>query len=394
MTHDGNLGLQPSLHCAADTAQFGEMAVEMDSDEVVRQAEMDDELLTEMAPSSGCSWGPGARPSVSESVHLPEWVLTELSRDEMRLLIAGMHRADGSVASDHKEILTSSARFCDQLMQALLHCGYSVYANLATVDVWRVSWTELGTDSDMDSCSPSMPRQGCITRVPYSRERDGRTWCVQVDHADHLIIAQRAQRDVNGLVTSQSRPIITGNCLQVNERSVPEQYFCFGLNTELLLASGHSRAARDIQVNDMVLDERGQPTPVTGVQRAYQLVPPPAGQEGPANLVNAGIPGLPAVDMYEFEFVDYDLNLGGRATHPPLTVTGDHRMELISNRSVNIIREPRSPRLGIIYMAVWTAASGYLHAVPAATSPTSSSLPTPTCVARTRCRAGRTRRRW
>ena len=149
-----------------------------------------------------------------------------------------------------------------------------------------------------------------------------------------------------------------GDCLSVNERSVPEQYFCFDWSTELLLADGHSKAARDIQVNDMVLDERGQPTPVTGVQRAYQLVLPPDGEEGPAHLVNAGIPALPAVDMYEFGFVDYNLNAGGTATHPPLIVTGDHRMELISNRSVTIVRNARTPRLGIVYMAVWTAASG------------------------------------
>ena len=149
-----------------------------------------------------------------------------------------------------------------------------------------------------------------------------------------------------------------GDCLSVNERSVPEQYFCFDCSTELLLADGHSKAARDIQVNDMVLDERGQPTPVTGVQHAYQLVLPPDGEEGPAHLVNAGIPALPAVDMYEFGFVDYNLNAAGTATHPPLIVTGDHRMELISNRSVSIVRNARTPRLGIVYMAVWTAASG------------------------------------
>ena len=194
--------------------------------------------------------------------HLPDWVLLELSASEMRLLIAGLHRAHDGFAGDQHEIHTSSARFRDQLIQALLHCGYSAHADVlcarheiggscntvhhcdgisgkerrnckpmvATVDAWRVSWTDVRHDRNATgkaSCWPSLPRQQCVSRVPYSAARDGRrAWCVNVDHADHLIIAQRAQRNADGIVIQQSRPIVTGNCLQVNERSVPEQYFC------------------------------------------------------------------------------------------------------------------------------------------------------------------------
>ena len=200
---------------------------------------------------------------------LSDWMLAELACDEMRLLIAGLHRAADSSLDDHRaSIFTSSPHLCDQLMQALLHCGYSAHCYTAltrfvattpmirpktaqlTLSLsspaspvssssttgrsepplqWRISWTEVGCGQNTASranCWPSLPRQQSVTRVPYSRERDGRTWCVVVDHPDHLIIAQRALRDTNGIVIQQSRPIVVGNCLQVNERSVPEQYFC------------------------------------------------------------------------------------------------------------------------------------------------------------------------
>ena len=83
---------------------------------------------------------------------------------------------------------------------------------IATVDAWHVSWTEASSQSGKGSCWPSMPRRRCVTTLKYDAERDKRIWCVDVDHPDHLIIAQRAERNSDGVVTKQSRPIIVGNC--------------------------------------------------------------------------------------------------------------------------------------------------------------------------------------
>ena len=143
---------------------------------------------------------------------LPDWALLELSRDEMRPLIAGLHRAAGTFTAGSRVIRTASACLRDQLMQALLHCGYSAYSGRSTAGKWQVSWSEVGSGgSSMAACCPSMTRQQCVSRVPYCAA-DGRTWCVEVEHTDHLIIAQRAQRNADGAVTQQSRPIIVGNC--------------------------------------------------------------------------------------------------------------------------------------------------------------------------------------
>ena len=191
--------------------------------------------------------------------HLPDWALQELPAAEMRLLISGLHRADGSFAAGENVIYTSSAHFRDQLVQALLHCGYSAYAGLmygkgairgyravnqrddagtysvaeiaglseaqqgeyvpiqAKADAWVVSWAEVingrNWASPADACWPSLSRQQCVTEVPYDAEHDGRAWCVEVEHADQLIIAQRAHRRPNSYaVTKQSRPIVVGNC--------------------------------------------------------------------------------------------------------------------------------------------------------------------------------------
>ena len=47
----------------------------------------------------------------------------------------------------------------------------------------------------------------------YDEERDGRAWCVDVQHDDHLIFVQRARCDASGVVTHVGRSMVIGNCL-------------------------------------------------------------------------------------------------------------------------------------------------------------------------------------
>ena len=180
---------------------------------------------------------------VRPTKHMPDWVLLELSVAELRLLIAGLHRAHGIVAHSNKALITRSARLRDQLVQALLHCGYSAHAGVmdhaGNTTAWRVTWADLSDESNSASCCPSIPRQQCITRVPYAAARDGRVWCVEVEHNDHLIIAQRAQRSANGVVIAQSRPIIVGNCHwtqeQVQQAALPTQALTIHISRQRLV---------------------------------------------------------------------------------------------------------------------------------------------------------------
>ena len=199
---------------------------------------------------------------------LPWWVIRCLTTFELRRLIRGLWRADGqwkgtrkdgrkgaaSQEGEHKRIYTSGPAFRDQLMHALLLCGYSPTTRLmykagtvrgymkrdhrldktvytvkqiqalsraqqamyrritATADHWTVDFAEPTTHPGKGSCWPSMRRRECITRTAYNRARDGRIWCVTVEHPEHLIVAQRAYRH-RGLVTKQSRPIVVGQCV-------------------------------------------------------------------------------------------------------------------------------------------------------------------------------------
>ena len=129
---------------------------------------------------------------------------------------------------------------------------------------------------------------------------------------------------------------------------------CFNKDLELLLANGRSRAAGDIQPNDWLLDECGQPVQAAGVQRAYQLIPPPAGQAGPPLLIpNPLHPHLLPQDMFQFELVDYNLDPGSETTHPPLIVTADHIMELICHQTISVVRN--TAHLRVRCTVVWAA---------------------------------------
>ena len=141
---------------------------------------------------------------------LPSWML-RLSAAELRHVIDGLQRADG--AATKQQISASDAEFRDQLMHALLHCGFSPLCSTGT-NTWTISWSDPADPSNNANCSPSLSAHRSITSQPYSQSSDGRIWCVSVDHPDHLIVAQRATR-VNGRITRQWRPLITGNCVTI-----------------------------------------------------------------------------------------------------------------------------------------------------------------------------------
>ena len=198
------------------------------------------------------------------AVRLPKWVLMNLTPALLTLVIRGLSRASGNCAHPNSRIFTSDAAFRDQLIQALLHCGVSPLATLtckagaisgyhrhdtsvdetvytvtevkklseseqaqyrpirATANMWRVTWSTAASNAGKRSCWPSMRNHRDVTTQPFSKHRDGRIWCVEVDSPAHaIIVAQRAQR--HGSLVTQSRPVFCGNC-----RHVPE-YRAFGL---------------------------------------------------------------------------------------------------------------------------------------------------------------------
>lgn len=162
------------------------------------------------------------------------WVLRRLNCAQTRLVLSGLHAAAStpSASSDvgSQGLYTSSVSFRDALVQLCLHGGYTAHFSAAGENRsnWRVRYNAtnprditptidnntvrydgqrhaagqlIGTDAD-DSCI-------------YNESRDGRVWCIEVEHPDHLIVAQRAHVGSIGVVTKASRPMIVGNCLSI-----------------------------------------------------------------------------------------------------------------------------------------------------------------------------------
>ena len=80
---------------------------------------------------------------------------------------------------------------------------------------WRVFST---AEYEAQQSGQAMQQQqaASVATLPsdlYDWERDGRTWCVSVDHPDALIFVQRAHRDDRGVVSKVGRAVIAGNCL-------------------------------------------------------------------------------------------------------------------------------------------------------------------------------------
>ncbi|MCJ1297138.1 Phosphatidylinositol 4-kinase alpha [Xylographa carneopallida] len=222
---------------------------------------------------------------------LPSWAILCLTRQQSRLVVDGLWRADGAWKWKKKVIHTSGLRLRDQLMQLLLHAGFTPYCRFlygagtdrayawhnqqedralytlkyvhslseeeqanyspitATTDGWGVAWATTDDSFGEGSCWPTIRCQSEIEEQKYDRAADGRIWCVtlrDVDDEDTIIVAQRAVRDKRGVVTKQSRPIFTGNCHPVDQvvfylaqiiQSLRND--SFGLLYDFLLKSSH-----------------------------------------------------------------------------------------------------------------------------------------------------------
>ena len=164
---------------------------------------------------------------------LPCWLLTDLSAAQLRLVISGMHRAQSSNTAPFS-LSTCSPLLLDQLMHALVLCGYSpTSSQLASSpltqtpptailphlpsDGWTVAWSQPNQSSGSSSvCTPHLQQHECVRTEPYDASRDGRIWCVRVEHPDHLIFAQSVRMS-DGVLVSQSRPLVVGQCLHCKD---------------------------------------------------------------------------------------------------------------------------------------------------------------------------------
>ena len=95
----------------------------------------------------------------------------------------------------------------------------------------RGEWTIL-TAAEHDQANAQQQAIAIPTQAAdlYDKERDGRVWCVRVDHPDHLVFVQRAHRDSCGVVTKVGRTVIVGNC-QIDMIELPRLRLSFAART-------------------------------------------------------------------------------------------------------------------------------------------------------------------
>lgn len=214
------------------------------------------------------------------------WVLHRLDKTQLRLLLRGVHVADqhwsqsaAQAAAERgvngsNRLYASSVSFRDELVHALMHAGYTVHFGVNSLPGPRQAWNAVPKDGhiysttekdailaqepervfkqivassvnwyisfDEGNIHPNIAVNDVIyeggkqvlnssetveesaVSAPYEPSVDGRIWCVNVDHPDHLIVAQRAFRDKSGQVTKASRPIVVGNCFYIHAKMPQE----------------------------------------------------------------------------------------------------------------------------------------------------------------------------
>ena len=205
---------------------------------------------------------------------------------------------------NEQQICTSSVGFRDQLIHACMHAGYSAYFTLNTAtgevcghnavpdhdgfcseeemeaalqvdstrqfksvcgkqDSWWVCYSEVISELlpaqdvrfDGGTCRVRQKKEqrsgqaiqqqqaAVIATQPadlYDQKRDGRVWCVSVDHPDAVIFAQRAHRNARGVVTKVGRSMVVGNCL-----------------AGLAYLHGQGKIHRDIKGGNILSDSHG-----------------------------------------------------------------------------------------------------------------------------------------
>jgi hypothetical protein len=195
------------------------------------------------------------------------WVLSLLTAEQLRSIIRGIRRyqavSNGTNGTGYDEppraerphahrLVTRSAAFRDELVHALLLAGYTAHASsirssskhqqdaltppsLAAPDEesWAIDFTDSDDSTSASTAGVTEGRLVCEPQLRLGRDVNPvlapaadsggqRAWCVEVDHPDHLVIAQRAwmgpsDDKLSGVVVRQSRPVVVGNSISTAE---------------------------------------------------------------------------------------------------------------------------------------------------------------------------------
>ena len=130
--------------------------------------------------------------------------------EAMREVLTGMRAFAAKDDDDEQFVLaTDSARLRDELLRAALHAGYA-----ATFACRSRRWLVAISES-AHAAEPTLRRTDgdCVAYVPQTAletyQKD-QMWCCEMPSG--FVVVRRAQRDIDGVVTHASRPVVQGNC--------------------------------------------------------------------------------------------------------------------------------------------------------------------------------------
>ena len=119
----------------------------------------------------------------------------------------------------HRDGRVVSAATQHELGEAIGMKQLAVYRHLRDGRKWTRKGWQVFTAADYAAAPASVSSPPATSSASATTEmadaytaRDGRVWCVEVEHDDHLIFVQRAHRNAAGIVTKASSPVIAGNC--------------------------------------------------------------------------------------------------------------------------------------------------------------------------------------
>ena len=173
---------------------------------------------------------PVSEPNVKSAKWLLPWVLRLLDMRQTRLILTGLHFADGDQSKKDQgdwrmtggRIFTSSPRFRDEIVHLMIHAGYT-----SLFQIMKPKGTENHVSSANNGGSGNLAicrHDGysvtyCTNASTQFRTADnfrdfnqqGLLWNVMVPTAEHLIFARRVLEHEDGVVTVASRPIVVGD---------------------------------------------------------------------------------------------------------------------------------------------------------------------------------------
>ena len=137
---------------------------------------------------------------ISRTGGMPRWILQRLERVALLNVLRGVMAARGTTLSSSasSSFVVDTPLLRDQMLQLLLHAGYTGTFEATPCARWRITYD----DDDAERTQPLLRRRERQAVADSHSARLQRTWCVDLD--DGFVVVRRAKRVTHTLLPSAS----------------------------------------------------------------------------------------------------------------------------------------------------------------------------------------------